>query len=135
MHVQLSPNLIENSTIFSSFLVLFNSAASMDIIWLQKQLDGFFFLWNKWVSFTIENTILRLKEPFIGFKNKLWGEETLGCWAVNPATITHVFALLLAQRCYNVSEVDSPTNSGFFIASGMLWLEICVTLKLKRLNC
>lgn len=73
----------------------------------------------------------------MGFKNKPWGkQETLGCWAVNPKMIiTHVFGILLAQRCYNVSEANSPTHSGSFIASGMLWVEMCVVLKLQRLNC
>lgn len=72
----------------------------------------------------------------MGFINKPWGEEdALGCWAVNPEIITHVCGILLAQRCYNVSDINSLSHSGSFIASGMLWLEMCVALKLKRLKC
>lgn len=124
---------------FSSFLVLFNSAPNMEIIWLLNGQMIFFSPFKQEDESLTEksNFTLILRDPFVGFKNKPWGKkETLGCWAVNPKIIiTHVFGILLAQRCYNVSEANSPTHSGSFIASGVLWLEMCVVLKLQRLNC
>lgn len=79
---------------------------------MQKESDDFFIPFeasgeslNGKCNFT-----LILREPFVSFKNKSWGEEEpLGCWAVNPEIIiTHVFGILLAQRYHNVSEVNTP---------------------------
>lgn len=95
MHVELSPNLTTKiSIMFSSSLVLFNFSPTMEVIWLQIQSDDVFSLKqvgessNGKYKFT-----LILMKPFVGFKNKPWGEEEIfGCWAVNPEIIiTHVF--------------------------------------------
>lgn len=125
----------KNSTMFSRLLFCLTLLQTWRLFDCKNsQMIFFSFETSGWVIEWKCNFTLILREPFVGFRNKPWGEEeALGCWAVNPEIITtHV---LLAQRCYNVSEVNSLTHSGTFIASGMLWLEMCVALKIKRLNC